>query len=70
MTYAIECRRQNTKGHWLTLGTHRCYLDMAKSIAQDTATELQREVRLVTYGKTFRIHAEFSASGQPLIEAA
>lgn len=71
MTYTIECRRLNTRGHWLDLGHHRCDLAMAKMIAQDIAVELKREVRVVTYGgKEFRIHAEFSTSGQPLREAA
>jgi len=70
MTYQIESRRLNTPGHWLVLGSHRCSLDMAKCIAQDVACELQRETRVVSYGKTFRVHAEFSAIGQPLREAA
>jgi hypothetical protein len=66
MNYAIECRRVHTRGHWLFLGNHRCDLATAKCVAQDTATELQRETRVVNYGKTFRIFAEFSALGQPL----
>lgn len=70
MTYCIECRRENTRGHWLDLGTHRQSLEVVKMIAQDIATELRRGTRVVQYGRNFRIHAEFSASGQPLLEAA
>jgi uncharacterized protein involved in high-affinity Fe2+ transport len=66
MTYTIETRRINTAGHWLTLGNYRCDLEVAKSFAQDISIELQRETRVVTYKNKFRIHAEFSATGQPL----
>jgi hypothetical protein len=68
MTYQIECRRLNTQGYWLTLGNSARSLEAARAVTQDIAIELQRELRVVTYGgkQGFRIHAEFSASGQPL----
>jgi hypothetical protein len=65
MNYQIECRRQNTKGRWLGLGNYKCPIYVAKSIAQDLAIELERGVRLVSYGKVFQIHAEFDKQGQP-----
>ena len=68
MIYQIECRRLNTRGHWLTLGNSAGGLAIAKMVAQDISIEIERETRVVTYGgkQGFRIHAEFSATGQPL----
>lgn len=68
MNYVFETRRYNMPGRWLNIGTNRCDLTMARMVAQDIATELQREIRVVTYGgKTgFQVHAEFSATGQSL----
>jgi hypothetical protein len=68
MTYQIECRRLNTQGYWLTLGNSARNLEAARMVAQDIAIELQRPLRIVTYGSKqgFRVHAEFSATGQPL----
>ena len=71
MTYTIEVRRERTNGHWLSLGDYRCSLDVAKMTGQDAAVELQRYVRVVSYGdrRQFQVHAEFSVSGQPLVDA-
>lgn len=67
MSYCIETRRLHTSGYWLGLGTVPGLVN-AKVIAQDMAVELQREVRIVRYGRPFEVIAEFrfSALEQPL----
>lgn len=65
--YFIETPRRNTTGDWLELGHYTGHsLDAVKNIAQDFTEELSREVRVVSYRPRFQLHAEFSASGQPL----
>jgi hypothetical protein len=65
-TYTIECRRVNTPGNWLTLGSTRCGLEISKLVAKEAAIEFRRTTRVVSYGRKFRICAEFDANGDLL----